>query len=63
MDPYTEPDPHGFGSPGSGSVLGMRVRIQEQGNLRKVTNKLDLQTFKKAFVPMVQYVGTGTYLF
>jgi hypothetical protein len=26
----SDPDPHGFGSPGSGSVLGMRIRIQQQ---------------------------------
>ncbi len=25
----SDPDPHRFGCPGSGSVLGMRIRIQE----------------------------------
>jgi hypothetical protein len=26
-----DPDPHGFGCPGIGSLLGMRIRIQEHG--------------------------------
>ncbi len=39
-------DPHWFGSPESGSVLGMRIGIQEQGNWPKFTNKLDFQPFK-----------------
>ncbi len=36
-------DPHWFGSPRSGSGLGMRIRIQEQGNRPKLTNKRDFQ--------------------
>jgi hypothetical protein len=43
------PDPHGFGSPVV--VLGMRIRIQVQGNWLKLTNKPNLQPFKIAFVP------------
>jgi hypothetical protein len=31
-------DPHCFGCPGSGSVLGMRIRIQEHGSCPKLTN-------------------------
>ncbi len=27
-----DPDPHSFGCPGSGSVLGIRIRIQEHDN-------------------------------
>jgi hypothetical protein len=29
----------------------MRIRIQKQGNLTKLTNKPDFQPFKKGFVP------------
>ncbi len=36
-----------FGSPGSGSVLGMRIRIQEQGNCPKFTNESDFQPSKR----------------
>jgi hypothetical protein len=39
-----DPDPHSFFCPGSGSVLGMRIRIQEHENWSKCIN------FKKAFV-------------
>jgi hypothetical protein len=35
----SDPDPHCFGSPGSVSVLGMRIR--EQGNLVKI-HKMNL---------------------
>ncbi len=50
--------PHWFGSPGSGSLLGMliRIRIQEQGNRPKFTNNHEFQPFKKVFVP-TKYVG------
>jgi hypothetical protein len=34
-------DPHWFSSPGSGSVLGMLIQIQEQGNVTKFENDLD----------------------
>ncbi len=34
VDPYS----HSFGFPESGSVLGMRIRIKEHGNLSKLTN-------------------------
>jgi hypothetical protein len=30
--------------------LGMRIRIQEQGNLPNLTNKPDFQSFIMAFV-------------
>ncbi len=38
----SDPDPHWSGSPGSGSVLGIliRIRIQEQGNWLKLTTNL-----------------------
>ncbi len=31
-----DPNPHSFGCPGSGSVLGMRIRIQEHENRLKL---------------------------
>ncbi len=42
-------DPHSFGYLGSGSVLGMRIRIwiQEHGNWPKSTNKPGFLLFKK----------------
>ncbi len=49
-------DPHCWGSPGSGSGLGMRIRIQEQGNWPKLTNKPDFQPFKMAFMFYVIYI-------
>ncbi len=44
-------DPHSVGCPRSGSVLGMRIRIQEHENLLKLTNKLGFLPFKGAFAP------------
>jgi hypothetical protein len=35
-------DLHGFCSPRSGSGSGLGIRIQEQGNLHKLTNKPNL---------------------
>jgi hypothetical protein len=35
-----DPDPNTFGYPGSGSVLGMRIWIQEHGNCTKFTKNL-----------------------
>ncbi len=45
-------DLHWCGSPGSGSVLAMRIRIriQEQENIPIFTNKPDFKHFKKAFL-------------
>jgi hypothetical protein len=37
-----------IGSPGSGSVLGGWIRIQEQGNWQELANKHDFQPLKKA---------------
>ncbi len=45
------PDPHWLDSPGSGSVMGMRLWIQEQDNWLKLTNKPNFQPFKMALVP------------
>jgi hypothetical protein len=44
---------------GSGSALIWLfwTRMQEHGNWPKVTNQPDLQPFKKAFVPMVCFMG------
>jgi hypothetical protein len=53
-------DPHSFGCPGSGSVLGMRIRIQEHENLPKFTNKPGFLPFKKAFEKA--FVGMFFYL-
>ncbi len=54
-----DPDPNGFAlisgnSSGSGSVsvLEMRIRIMEPGNLLKETNEPDFKPFKKAFIPV-----------
>jgi hypothetical protein len=44
-------DKHWFGSPESGSILGMRIRIQGHGHFSKVTNEPGFLLFKKAFVP------------
>jgi hypothetical protein len=52
VDP--DPEPHLFGSPGSGSVLGMRIRIQELGYLPKITNKPEFEHFIKISVPTVR---------
>ncbi len=41
---------HLYGSPGSGSVLVIRIRIQEHVNWAKFTNKPGFLPFKKAFV-------------
>ncbi len=41
------PDPHLFGCPGSGSVLGMRIRIQEHGKRPKFINKPGFLPFKR----------------
>jgi hypothetical protein len=38
-----------------GSVLGMRIRIQEQEKLTKLTNKSEFQPFKKPFVPKYKF--------
>jgi hypothetical protein len=46
-----DPDPDWFGSPGSGYGSEMRIRIQEQGNRPKFTNKPYFQPLKKPFVP------------
>ncbi len=58
-----DPDPQrsGFGCPGYGSVLGMRIRIQEHGNLPKFTNIRFLfwLRFKKPFLPL--YVSFLTH--
>jgi hypothetical protein len=56
----SDPDPHGFGSLGSGFVLRIGIRIQEQGNLPKLTNKPD-PAFRNGFVPTS--VVTCTYVF
>jgi hypothetical protein len=48
-----DPHPHGsslFDCPGSVSVLGMLIRIPEQGNWPKLTNKPGFLPFKKAHV-------------
>ncbi len=42
-------DPHWFGCPGSGSILEMRIRVQEHGKWPKLTNKPGLLPFKEAF--------------
>ncbi len=52
-------DPHSFGCLASGSVLRMRIRIQQHGNLPKFKNKPGFLPFKKAFVP--SYVCFLTY--
>ncbi len=49
-------DPHWFGSPRSGFVFGMTIRIQEQGNCPKFTNKPDFQPLKQAFVVPVCFM-------
>ncbi len=45
-------DPHWFGCPGSGSVLGMRIRIQDNGawKLTNTDKKPSFLPFRKAFV-------------
>ncbi len=50
-------DPHSIFCPGFGSVLGMRLRIQEHGNRHKFTNKPGFLPFKKAFVLVPSYRG------
>ncbi len=40
-------DPHGYGFPGSGSVWGMRIRIQEQVNWPNLQINFDFQEFYK----------------
>jgi hypothetical protein len=40
---------HWFGSPGSGFVLGKRIRIQKQENLPKLTTKPHFPAFKNGF--------------
>jgi hypothetical protein len=48
------PDPHWFGCPRwsvSGSLLGLRIRIHENGNGPNLTNKSGFLPFKKTFVP------------
>jgi hypothetical protein len=42
-------DSHSHGCPGSGSVLGMQIRIQEHGKRPNFTNKTVFLPFKKAF--------------
>ncbi len=44
-----DPCPHSFGCPGSGSVMGKRIRIREHGILPKFTNIPGSLPFKKAF--------------
>jgi hypothetical protein len=38
LSSVVDPDPHSFCCPGSGSVLGMRIRIREHRNWPKFTN-------------------------
>jgi hypothetical protein len=45
-------DPHSFGCPGSGSVLGIRIRIQEHGNRPKFT-KTWFPAFQNGFCSFV----------
>jgi hypothetical protein len=53
-----DPDPHSFGCPGSGSVLGMRIRIQSM----EIDQNLQIDlvyAFQKGFFT---FVGTGMFL-
>ncbi len=40
VDPDLDPDPHSFGCSASGSVLGMRIRIQDHGHWPKLNINL-----------------------
>jgi hypothetical protein len=48
-----EPDPHWLGCPGSGSVLGMLIRIQKHGNWPKLTKQTWSPAFQKVFCTFV----------
>ncbi len=55
--------PHWFGCPGSGSVLGKRIRIwiQDHGNLHQIEYQLTLvPAFQKGFCTF--FVGMSFYL-
>jgi hypothetical protein len=58
-------DLYEFCSLGFGSVLGIRIRIQEQGNLPNLTNKPDFQPFKNGFcTTYIRYIfHVKTHLF
>jgi hypothetical protein len=49
-----DPDPHGSTLIwlSSGSVLGVRIRIQAQGDRPKLTKKPEFRPFEKTFVPI-----------
>ncbi len=50
-----DPEPHWFGSPGSGSVSRMRIRIRiQEQKINKLKNKHKFEPFKKAFVPYLR---------
>ncbi len=44
-------DPHWFGCPGYGFVLGIRIQIQEHWNWQKLANKPGFLSVNTAFVP------------
>jgi hypothetical protein len=44
-------DQHSLGCPGSGSKLGIRIRIQERENGPEFTDKSGFLPLKKDFVP------------
>ncbi len=48
-------DPHSLGCPGFRPVLGMQIRIQEQGNLPKFTKKL-ISCLLKGLLYLCSYV-------
>jgi hypothetical protein len=52
-------DPDPFGSSGSGSLLGMRIRIQEHENLTKIYKLTWFPAFQKGFCT---FVGMLLYL-
>ncbi len=61
-------DPHSFGCLGSGSVLGMRIRIQELGNWPTFTNKPGFLPLKRllylhrcVFRPFTTLSKTSTF--
>jgi hypothetical protein len=50
-------DPHLFGSPGSGSELGMRIKIhQEQGNMPNLTKINLISILLKMLLFLPRYV-------
>ncbi len=54
-----DPDPHWFGCLGFGSVLGIRIQIQEHGNRLKLPNNPGfLPCFKYIFHVKIQLVVT-----